>query len=95
MYHVVQNVPGPKLQWLGHYVSICGKPFVFASKQCPQVPQHFEICRKTFMVQAKTMKTMKVLALQCFVLYGSCFSLIFHWKNIAISLYFYDINVFL
>ena len=41
------------------------KNFAFAAKQRPQVPEHFEICGKTFAVQAKTMK---VLALKRFVL---------------------------
>ena len=44
--YVVQNFQGTKLLWLGHHVSICRKIFAFASKQCPQVPKHFEICRK-------------------------------------------------
>ena len=46
------------------------KKIVFAAKQCPQVPKYFETCGKTFMVQAKTTKVMKVLALECFVLHG-------------------------
>ena len=44
---------------------------MFASKQCPEVSKHFEICGKTFAVQEKTAKTMKVLAFKCFVLYGN------------------------
>ena len=46
------------------------KTFAFASKQPLQVSKHFEIYRKTLAVQAKTTKTaMKILALECFVLY--------------------------
>ena len=45
--------------------------FTFASNQCPQVPKHFEIHGKRFAVQAKTMKTVKVLALEHFVLYST------------------------
>ena len=67
-YRIVQNIQGPKLSWLGHHVSICGKTFVFASKQCPRVPKYFEISRKTFAVEAKTVRTMNVLALERFVL---------------------------
>ena len=52
---------------LGHHVSIRRKAFVFASKRRPQVPKHFEICGRTFMVQAKTAK---VLAFERFVLYS-------------------------
>ena len=55
--------------WLGHHVSIHRKT-VFASKQCPQVLKHFEIHGTTFAVQAKTVKTVKVLVLEHFVLYG-------------------------
>ena len=47
---------------------------MFALKQRTQVPKHFEICRKTLMVQAKTVKTLKVLALECFVQYSINFS---------------------
>ena len=64
-YRIVQNIWGPKLSQLGHRVSIRRKTFAFAAKQRPQVPEHFEICGKTFAVQAKTMK---VLALKRFVL---------------------------
>ena len=39
-------------------------------KQCLQVPKQFRLHGKSFVVQAKTMKAMKVLALKCFVLYG-------------------------
>ena len=67
MYCIVQNFRGTKLLWLGDHVSICGKSFTFASKQCPQVPKDFEICRKTLAIQAKTVK---VLPLKRFVLYG-------------------------
>ena len=49
-------------------MSIHGKTFSFASKQCPQVPKQFEIHGKTFVVEAKTVK---VLALERFALYGS------------------------
>ena len=51
-------------------MNICKKTFMFASKQCPQVLKHFEIHGKTFAVQATSVKTMKVLALEHFVLYG-------------------------
>ena len=60
-----------KLSRLGHLVSICRKTFAFASKQCPQVSKHFEICGKTFTIQEKTAKTMKVLALKRSVLYSN------------------------
>ena len=50
---IIQNFRGTKLLWLGHIVSVCGKTFAFASKQCPQVPKYFEICMKIFTVQAK------------------------------------------
>ena len=53
---VVQNFQGTKLLWLGHHVSIHRKTFVFASKQRPQVPKHFEICGKTLTVPAKPRK---------------------------------------
>ena len=66
--HIVQSIRGPKLSWLGHQVSIHRKTFTFAAKQHPQVPKHLEIHGKTFAVQAKTMKTVKVLALEHFVL---------------------------
>ena len=46
------------------------KNFAFTSKQCLQVPEHFEIRGKTFTVQTKTAKTVKVLTLECFVLYS-------------------------
>ena len=70
-YRIVQNLQGTKLLQLGHQVSICRKMFTFASKQRPQVPKDFEICRKTFVVQAKPAKSTKVLALECFVLYSN------------------------
>ena len=67
-YRIVQNFRGTKLSWLGHHVSIRRITFAFAS----QVLKHFEICEKTFAVQAKTVKTAKVFALECFVLpYGA------------------------
>ena len=66
-YHnIVQNAWGPKLSRLGHHVSICRKIFMFASKQCPQVPKHFEICGKVFAVQVKTSKTIKSFGPQMF-----------------------------
>ena len=34
------------------------------------MPKHFEVCGKTFAVQAKAVKIAKVLALECFVLHG-------------------------
>ena len=55
-------------------MSIHGKPFAFASKQHPLVSKHFKICGKTLTVQAKTVKTAKVLALEHFVLYSVCMS---------------------
>ena len=33
-------------------------------------PKHFETCSKTSMVQGKTVKSVHVLSLECFVLYG-------------------------
>ena len=51
-------------------MSIQGKTFTFASKQCPQVPKHFEICGKAFAVQVKTVKCVKVLGLKSFVLHS-------------------------
>ena len=69
-YATVQNIQGTKLSRLGYHVTIHRKTFAFASKQHPQVPKNFEICRKTFAVQAKTVKSAKVLALGHFVLYG-------------------------
>ena len=63
---MIQNIRGPKLSWLGHQGSIRGKTFVFTAKQHPQVPKHFEICRKTFVVQAKTAKTKKSFGPQMF-----------------------------
>ena len=71
IYRIVQNFRGTQLLWLGHHVSICGKIFMFASKQRPQVPKHFEIRGKTFAVQTKTAKFTKVLALKHFVLHGT------------------------
>ena len=67
LYHIVQNFQGTKLLWLGHHVSICRKTFTFASKQHPQVPKHFKIHGKIFVIQARTIKG---LALERFVLYG-------------------------
>ena len=69
--HYSTNLLKTKLLRLGHLVSICRETFMFASKQCPQVSKRFEICRKTFVVQEKIAKTMKVLALKHFVLYGN------------------------
>ena len=63
LYCIVQNIRGSKLLWLSHHVSIRRKTFAFASKQCPQAPKHFEIRGKTFVVQAKTVKTVQVLVL--------------------------------
>ena len=57
-YHIVENVQGPKLLWLGHHVSIHRKTFAYAAKQRQQVPKHFENHRKTF--QPKTAKTAKL-----------------------------------
>ena len=62
----MQNFRGTKLSQLGHCVGIHRKAFTFASKQHPQVPQHFEIHGKTFAIQAKTVK---VLALKRSVQY--------------------------
>ena len=53
-----------KLLRLDHHVS---KTFEFASKQRPLVPKHFG---KTFAVQGKTPKSIKVLSLKGFVLYS-------------------------
>ena len=36
--------------YVGQHASCCRKTFTFASKQHPQVLQHFEIHGKTFMV---------------------------------------------
>ena len=68
---VIPYFRGTKLSWLGHHAGIHEKTFAFASKQCPQVPKHFDIHRKIFVVQAKTTKSTKVLALERFVLYGT------------------------
>ena len=51
------------------HVSFCRKTFMFASKQHP--PVHFGICGKTFVVQGKTVK---VLSLEGFILYGLSYS---------------------
>ena len=51
---------------ISYHVSIHGKIFMFASKQCPQVPKHFEIHGKIFTISAKIAKD---LALKRFVLY--------------------------
>ena len=85
-YRIVQNFRGTKLSRLGHHVSIHRKIFVFASKQRTQVPKHYEICRKTFAVQAKTVKITKVLALEPFVLYGTAFG--FHSPCTSLALTF-------
>ena len=59
MYRIVQNIPGPKLLWLGHHVSIRGRALTFPSKQCPAVLKHFKIKGKTFAVQAKPQMSQK------------------------------------
>ena len=71
-YCIVQSVRGTNLiLWLVHHVSIQRKTFVFASNQCSQVLKHFEICKKTFAIQAKTAEiAAKILAFERFALYG-------------------------
>lgn len=67
LHHGAELMPySTKLSWLDRHVSIkfCGKISAFASKQCPLVPKHFKIHRKTFAVQGKTAE---VLALKGFV----------------------------
>ena len=51
--------------------SPCEYSHMYAVKQCQQVPKHLENHGKTFAVQAKITKTVKVLAFKCFVLYDS------------------------
>ena len=69
-YRTVQNFQGTKLSQLGHHVSICGKAFAFASKQCPQVPKHFEIFGKHSWFKQKPRNPQKFWPSDVFVLYG-------------------------
>ena len=50
------------------------KTFAFVTKQHPQVHKNFEICGKTFAVQAKTTKSTKVLAFKHFLVYGKFYT---------------------
>ena len=70
-YRIVQNFRGIKLSRLDHHVSSYSqKNFCVCIKTTSTSLKHFEIRVKPFTVQGKTAKSVKVLSLKGFVLYG-------------------------
>ena len=60
-YQLPYSTKLPRDKTFDHHVSICGKTYTFASKNIHKCEKTL---RKTFAVQAKTVKSVKVLVLK-------------------------------